>query len=362
MNKQFENPFFRLQEYWNYYYAITQYHSVLDEDPSYNFTIANLSEYYDIPIEVVRADFASMRRIVNKLNNNLSHRPYLQIDEFTDANLSKVWFSKDDANATAQIEVGKLDNISFFLPEISSQKSYDVQYILNIEPDEYDAMTHFYSKGNNTTQKAMSSVAIKDSYRFYPLSQDKLDNIHTIDYMITNKKAICFSYKNNKGAIDSYDVLPIKIIYDTIDNIYAILGFCKNTDMPYIFRLDRIIGSVKTSKVHDISLGDTSCLAHANKVWGLQFFENEPHKVKVRFYNEGNVWEKVKKELASRIDDRASNLYEKDGYLYYEDDVYGISSFRTWLMGYGSSAIVEKPNSLRESIIDSLKRQLELYP
>ncbi len=40
--------------------------------------------------------------------------------------------------------------------------------------------------------------------------------------------------------------------------------------------------------------------------------------------------------------------------LLYEDIVYGINSFRTWIYGYGSPAIVLDPKELREHIIESL--------
>ena len=55
-------------------------------------------------------------------------------------------------------------------------------------------------------------------------------------------------------------------------------------------------------------------------------------------------------------------LEEQDGFLYYEDIVYGISKLRTWIYGYGSSAVVIEPESLRLHIIDSLKRRLEHLP
>ncbi len=80
---------------------------------------------------------------------------------------------------------------------------------------------------------------------------------------------------------------------------------------------------------------------------------------KIKFYNEANVWAKVKKELANRTNGK---LYEKNGFLYYEDLVYGISKLRSWLYGYSSSAVVLEPAELRQQIIDSLKtRQMQNF-
>ena len=100
--------------------------------------------------------------------------------------------------------------------------------------------------------------------------------------------------------------------------------------------------------------GDVSVIEQlAPQVWG-NCFTDSPEHVKVRFYNEANVWEKVRRDLACR---KKGQLYEKDGFLYYEDTVYGISKFRPWIYGFGSSAIVLEPVSLREHIIQSLKER-----
>ena len=112
-----------------------------------------------------------------------------------------------------------------------------------------------------------------------------------------------------------------------------------------------------TNKYFDPLNVDESLLdIYPNVCWNC--FSDEPEQVKVRFYNEANVWNKVKKELANRVNGK---LYEKDGYLYYEDIVYGISKFRSWLYGYGSSAIVLEPESLRKHIIDSLREREKYY-
>lgn len=94
-----------------------------------------------------------------------------------------------------------------------------------------------------------------------------------------------------------------------------------------------------------------------NVSWG-RCFSDQPQSVKIRFYKEGNVWEKIRKNPAYRS---YGKLYEKDGYFYYEDVVYGNSAFRTWLYGYGSSVIVLEPESLRQHSIDSLRERKESF-
>lgn len=81
----------------------------------------------------------------------------------------------------------------------------------------------------------------------------------------------------------------------------------------------------------------------APNVWG-NLFHDVPKSVKVKFYKEGRVWEKVRRDLECRTNGK---LYEKNGFLYYEDIVYGFSKFSNWIYGYGSSAIVIEPKWLR---------------
>ena len=95
-------------------------------------------------------------------------------------------------------------------------------------------------------------------------------------------------------------------------------------------------------------------------VWGNSFTAKSIGPVKVKFYNEGKVWEKVKKEFANRD---PSLLYEKDGFLYFESpEVYGGdggANFLRWIRGFGSSAIIIAPKELRNRMIESYQKRLE---
>lgn len=57
--------------------------------------------------------------------------------------------------------------------------------------------------------------------------------------------------------------------------------------------------------------------------------------IKIKILKEANVVQKVKRDLASRVN---GVWTEKEDALYFEDDVIGINSFRSWINSYGSSA------------------------
>ena len=104
---------------------------------------------------------------------------------------------------------------------------------------------------------------------------------------------------------------------------------------------------------------DTSFLEKAPQVWGMNFSCETPTHVKVRFSRSANVEKKVKKELEFRT---KKKLSESDEFLYYEDDVYGLSKFKDWILSYGWSAVVLEPQSLQEEIIASYTIRKDYYP
>ncbi len=208
-------------------------------------------------------------------------------------------------------------------------------YQLQLTSDEALALYSYIPEYENNMFKYERPYRIKDSYRFNQTYTDLNDYLDRINQIIS----VVFK--------------PLKIIYDSVENLYAVITLYK--DQPTIYRLDRMI-SISISK-EKLTIENTEFLSISPNVWGLNFLDT-PEKVKVRFYNEGNVWKKVRRDLSYRTN---GNLYEQDGYLYYEDIVYGISAFHTWIRGYGSSAVVLEPKSLRQQIIESLKYRKEHF-
>jgi len=84
--------------------------------------------------------------------------------------------------------------------------------------------------------------------------------------------------------------------------------------------------------------------------------------VKLKIYKEtGNLYEKIKTETNGR---RFGRLYDdptKDDVAYYEDEVCGMGSFKSWLLGYGASVYVLEPKELAREMYDIAVRRLERY-
>lgn len=123
-----------------------------------------------------------------------------------------------------------------------------------------------------------------------------------------------------------------------------------------LWRLDRI----KSLSVTDIPFTypqDFDLHALFADRWGLQ--GGDRMHVRVRFYNDFNVVNRVRAETAHRQNRVLRE--EPDGTWIYEDDVVGFDDFRMWLRSFGASAEVLEPESLRAAMRESALKMLERY-
>ena len=92
---------------------------------------------------------------------------------------------------------------------------------------------------------------------------------------------------------------------------------------------------------------------HLQYCWGMERSGNRV-PVKVRFFNEAQVITKVR--LALRNRPWAALKEQADGSWILIDEVDGLGYFKSWLRGFGSSAVVLEPPELRQEMIDSARR------
>ncbi len=368
----YTNPYIRLQSYYSWL------SSRCSEGLYTGMTILELHKATQVPLTVLRWDIVVMIKWAAKIfakfsdnsesdcgienriyfdlngrNMNPENEPETDESENEDENslegmLGALESGKFSPKLEEMIVQGKLDEIPLYIShscysEFDVALSYDETLALNAVLKDLDARPAAMRKDPFFFQ-------IKDSYRAIHNYHELSDRLQLVEDAIENQTSLFMRYQNSKNEIMQFDFQPLKISYDENENLYCILSIHKGAIQ--VHRFDRILGLWPGhTKVEG---GDVSLIENlAPQVWGNCFSE-EPEHVKVRFYNEANVWNKVKRDLACRT---KGKLYEEDGFLYYEDTVYGISKFRTWVYGFGSSAIVLEPVSLREHIIESLKER-----
>ena len=368
----YENPYIRLQTYYSW---ISRGSYDLD-----GMSILELHHYTQIPIDTIRLDIAAILKWQAAINSkydgdisfipeNLENRIFLDFENIKDL-FKENQSDGDMSDEDSQFEYTNADMLNRFDPDLEEKLlnggfdhiPIDIENCSLTESDNFNiALSYDESLALDAIRKDItpdkpspitktSFLQIKDSYRTIHDYQELTSRLQIIDEAIKKKKSLSMNYKNSIGEILKITFQPLKISYDESENLYCVLSVSETKIQ--VHRLDRILDlRPGTEKV---DAGDSSIIdSIAPQVWGNCFSE-QPEHVKVKFYNEANVWEKVKRDLACRT---KGHLYEKDGYLYYEDTVYGISKFRPWIYGFGSSAIVQEPKSLREHIIKSLKER-----
>ncbi len=386
---EYYNPYIRLQVYCNFF---NEYKIYIENDNKYELgmTISQLNKITKIPLETIRQDIITLFKWRNSTekkisqeygNENLDWKARIAFDEESiqyhdltrqfeneKPGFEYLYMQAVEGEFPSKIEElfmqGRLDFIPIYMNN-TFQKDYSI-YLTQKEAEAlyYYNLNEILDNGNdyNSNFKMQEKLdkyfqdkyKIKDGYQYTHHYNDLNGKLETINHAINNNNCLQIYYRTAKGKIKTFYFNPLKITYDATENLYCIISVYNN--MVMVYRLDRILSVKPCSK--DTIPQDTSLIDIAPNVWGGCFSE-QPEHVKIRFYNEANVWNKVKKDLAYRTNGK---LYEQDGFLYYEDTVYGISKLRTWIYGYGSSAVVIEPESLRLHIIDSLKRRLEHLP
>lgn len=388
MNKNKGNVYVRLQTY----YSLLTGLNYLDSNPD-DFSITAIHEHTLLPLPLIREDFAQIllwqaavyscntkeknpflfmmegpEQVINYLFFDLDDTEYEDLQEYADPKESK-----DNTKKIAELICkGKLDDVPLVIELNSSSRQFRLPLTFDeataLDALKKDIHSDTNPAKNDTTSSKKDMIPsqkenpvyfqIKDNYRAVHDYRELIDKLEELESAIKHHYTLNMEYLPNSGKKITCELRPLKISYDETENLYCVLSF--QDGKIFVNRLDCIKKLTKLSKPtqprqktkEDIA-GEKLIETLAPQVWGNCFFE-EPQQVKVKFYNEANVWEKVRRDLSCRT---KGQLYEKDGFLYYEDTVYGISKFRPWIYGFGSSAIVLKPKSLREHIIASLKER-----
>lgn len=376
----YHNPYARIQEYF----------ALLSANDSDNGkSMQQICESTQIPVKIVRNDFLtifqwqrSMNLVKNSDKNELAilfndKSPEYQkicdtylLDELYINYIDTICNNNSITDFEHLITDGILDAVPIIFYDTAAWTSNT--WTLPLTPDEAAALQSFYSDDTNSPSEINSfkitytnTYSIKDSYLYTHNYNNSLnDLLFKINTAIDCHSCLYMKYnRRRKKSVSHFIFRPVKIVYDADENLYSVLSIRNNCNILLVHRLDCIVSLETTDEtIHNNK--ETELINHMNQiapnVWGNNFScaPEEIADVKVKFFNVANVHEKVRKQLACRTNGK---LTEKDGCLYYEDKVYGLSRFRSWIYGYGKAAVVLKPESLRKDIINSLKKRVGYY-
>lgn len=357
----YHNPYARIDFYRTFMKNDFQT-TCLVEEFDRGVSINYLHLLSSIPLSVIRRDILTLfewqHSLVSK-RDVYSDEDIIQFDTEEEPLASLFDSLYDDSTLpedfVKELVEGQYDDIPLYI----SYNSTEIRYSLSLTAGESVALQQTLS---STREKAPSKEYLRRNFKEgylvkghyqYNLSYVNLDEtLKKINDAISQKRYLRIRYKEGSHA-SYYTIVAIAISYDASDNSYAVIAKTDGTLKSY--RVDKIL-SLELLKKHELSDNELT-IDHAPQVWGNNF-SAEPIHVKVFFRKEANVIKKVRKDLACRT--LASITETPDG-LYYEDTVYGSEKFRSWLRGYGSSAIVLEPDNLQKKVISSLLKAAESY-
>ena len=342
------NPYNRIHFYYSYLNSSHSDFYIEYTEDSIGYSINDLSRISNIPKEIVRQDIYLIFLWQDQnIYSDTESLPCIYFDQYIDNPTEEQFIS------------GELDHYLLVLNTIAAYEipvTFEEQKALELLKKDLEQPAHLHFPSITKLYR------VKDSYRFHH-NPHIINHLNQINDAINYQQVIKITYLSpklkSKADYLYFSFLPVKIAYDSTDNLYYVLSIGKKNSDIRSYRIDRIIHLEPVNGISDYSPDLSFLMQIAPNVWGCNFSAVSDPKnlfhVKVRFFNVANVFNKVRKELSCRTN---GQLYEKDGFLYYEDDVYGIDKFRSWIFSYGRAAIVLEPEALRTQIITSLKYRL----
>lgn len=347
MNDFLHNPYERLL-YYDFF--LCSYTGV---------SIQQLHEKLDIPLPVIRNDVFLVQKTMHSIF--IDDESILTIENMECRNQLKEIWNSDWVSLKKIMLQGKLDTLVLYKAETCTLLD---SYHIPIDADEYEALAFLRRENTLSTQQPVHAIhyLTKNSYLYSVGNPNLVEYINLTKEVIEKDSFLQIRYTNANGISSTKIFKPIILMYDSLENQYAIIT--KLNEKYNVYRLDRIFSLQEYIKIPDsfqktpfnVVTEREKIIKLAPTVWKFCFTE-PPVKVKIKFYNDlnGHVWRKVEKELSNRTNGK---LYEKDGFKYYEDEVRGLSPFRTWVYSYGNSAVILEPQSLREQAINSYTERL----
>lgn len=183
------------------------------------------------------------------------------------------------------------------------------------------------------------------------------------DHLILLRKALLQERKIRvhyyaRGINQNVDWLlwPLGLVFYTGNGIWYLVACREDTGQIILCHLARI-HQVQVLEQHFIYPADFSPREYLKSRWGMDTCP--PETVRVRFYNEANVLEKVRQEFQARGLPAPKEL--PDGSLEYHGEIMGVNNFAKWVLSFGSSAEVLEPDWLRARIIEIARHWESMY-
>lgn len=393
----YNNAYYRLQKYFSWIHALVPY-----SEKEVRITIAELTECTAIPLSIVSSDILFLCEKSKSayfdfydpaIDEYLHEIDYPNIAIYNDLKYDfnspenydedhDAVFFKIHKELTRliyhAIGKGNLTDLYIYFRIVIPYDTLAISYNEN----EIIALNNFLTQNKmNTLNVEEPKFHIKESY--YSLrNSDITDKVSKILDAMDKNKDIQISYRtSSRNKIEWLQITPLRLLYDATHNMYAIATIIQNEVA--VFHLHSIGKITLAPSSAKLTSQEQCALDKAPHVWGMDF-SSDYHWVKIKILKSNQVIDKIRRDLSYREVDFVDSekpverlkslqnytpgqtipsgiIYEENDNYYYEDIVWGMPAFTSWVLSYGSSMIVLAPSELRQQILEDVKKREKYY-
>lgn len=202
-----------------------------------------------------------------------------------------------------------------------------------------------------------TEILIKNALNY--TDSRNLEKLEAVNRAINQKKVLEFNYREN-GRTVRLRALPLHIIKTISDSSSCFMGVMDGGIRYFRLKDMSIPHIVSAAKIPVPKVQLESEMNFLPFRWGLKKLEEEPFAFEMYIYNEADLPHRLQAE----VKDRKFGQFEflpNSGDAIYRDIVIDSESLKTWILGYGKSVRVIKPEWLRDAIVEDVKKRISYY-
>ncbi|WP_018084478.1 helix-turn-helix transcriptional regulator [Desulfurispora thermophila] len=174
--------------------------------------------------------------------------------------------------------------------------------------------------------------------------------------LLEERKIVVKYFARNWQRVVQWQLWPLGLVFHSGNAGWYLIARLEESSEIVACHLGRV-QELRITEQHFDYPEDFSLARYLRLRWGMDM--SRPETVRVHFYNEAGVWEKVRREFAWRGIEGLKEL--PDGLLEYHGPIYGVNNFARWVLSFGSSAVVLEPDWLREKMLQTARYWLKIY-
>jgi len=184
----------------------------------------------------------------------------------------------------------------------------------------------------------------------------KSEVLDLLQVAIEDSKAVHILYQSERATEPAYrDVYPYILVYHLVRSSLYLIALDPQDDKIKNYKVDRI-EAVDVSQFPFHCPSDFDAKTYLAAAFGVYVQDGDPVRVKVRF-----APAVARYVLESKWHPSQKLTSQRDGSLVADFELSSIEELKSWVLSFGSKAVVLEPEGLREEITNELRALLAAY-